>query len=345
MSVSVILLTYNCERFVAAAIQSILHQTILPDELIVADDGSTDSTFKYIERSLKGFVGCKDVKVVAFSNSQNIGTWENIRKALTFATGDFIVFAAGDDVSHLDRIARTIPALEKSCADAVSGCYDKIDANGEVLVHGFVPDYSRNFIWKYLKLSDYDSFVGGAASAYRATVINRIFNLLEKLPSNIKLLNDDIVITFGLIGLGSRIVQYNISPLIRYRVLDSSVANYRFAGKSFHDYRRHVERLRADTVSMYAVYLAMEILLSELPALQPIFNKAVFNEDFSALQPEFLAFGRSIHQKVQALFLAMKSGRPSIVRAVLLRLFGIQFFALILFLHSRKSLFRVKGGH
>ena len=148
MSVSVILLTYNCERFVVSAIQSILSQTLTPDELIIADDGSTDLTFKYIQRSLEELVVGKAVRVVTFSNSENIGTWENIRKALTFATGDFIVFAAGDDVSHLNRLAETIPTLEKRCADALSGCYDKIDANGEVVVHGFVPDYSKNLIWQ-----------------------------------------------------------------------------------------------------------------------------------------------------------------------------------------------------
>jgi glycosyltransferase involved in cell wall biosynthesis len=43
-AVSVSLPVYNGERFLAEAIQSVLDQTLLPDEIIVVDDGSTDGS-------------------------------------------------------------------------------------------------------------------------------------------------------------------------------------------------------------------------------------------------------------------------------------------------------------
>jgi glycosyltransferase involved in cell wall biosynthesis len=49
-SISVIVPTYNCGRFIAEAIDSILRQTVEPEQIIVVDDGSTDDTEQVVRR-------------------------------------------------------------------------------------------------------------------------------------------------------------------------------------------------------------------------------------------------------------------------------------------------------
>jgi glycosyltransferase involved in cell wall biosynthesis len=53
MNISVALCTYNGEKFIGEQIDSILYQTKLPDEIVICDDGSSDSTIKLAEQKIK----------------------------------------------------------------------------------------------------------------------------------------------------------------------------------------------------------------------------------------------------------------------------------------------------
>ena len=50
MKVSVALCTYYGERYIKEQLDSILNQTILPDEIVIFDDNSTDSTYEIIKK-------------------------------------------------------------------------------------------------------------------------------------------------------------------------------------------------------------------------------------------------------------------------------------------------------
>jgi glycosyltransferase involved in cell wall biosynthesis len=95
-SVSVLVTTFNQDRFLAATLDSIRRQTVPPREVIVVDDGSTDSTAEILER-------VADITVVRQSN-QGIAAARNA--AVERATGDLLAFIDGDDLWHPDRVAR-----------------------------------------------------------------------------------------------------------------------------------------------------------------------------------------------------------------------------------------------
>ncbi|MBR2871315.1 MAG: glycosyltransferase family 2 protein [Clostridia bacterium] len=88
---SIIMPTYNCEKYVLSAIESVLSQTYSDFELIVVDDQSTDDTFAIISNLTK-----QDSRIKSFQVSHGgVSLARNF--GIEKATGDKILFIDGDD--------------------------------------------------------------------------------------------------------------------------------------------------------------------------------------------------------------------------------------------------------
>jgi len=96
-TISVIIPVYNGERYLSEAIESTLSQTFLPIEVIVVDDGSTDSSAKVAKRF------GKSVQYVFQSNN---GTGVARNQGINLATGDFFAFIDQDDLWVEDKLDR-----------------------------------------------------------------------------------------------------------------------------------------------------------------------------------------------------------------------------------------------
>lgn len=96
--VSVVMPVFNCERFVAEAIESILNQTFTDFEFLIIDDGSTDRTLKI----LKNF---SDPRLRVIRHSKNLGIVAALNRGIAEAKGEFIARQDGDDRSVLGRLA------------------------------------------------------------------------------------------------------------------------------------------------------------------------------------------------------------------------------------------------
>jgi glycosyltransferase involved in cell wall biosynthesis len=92
--ISVCLCTYNGAAFLAKQLDSILHQTLLPDEIIAVDDVSSDATMSI----LKDYEAKNPGHFHVFQNEHNLGYKKNFAKALALSEGGFIFFADQDDV-------------------------------------------------------------------------------------------------------------------------------------------------------------------------------------------------------------------------------------------------------
>ena len=120
---SVIIPVKNGERFVGEAIDSLLRQSAVPDEIIVIDDGSTDTTAEILDRYNDAITAYRTSGVGA-SAARNIG----IRKA----TGEFIAFLDCDDIAHPERLEKQKTILDTHQASAMVFCaMSYIDSNAK----------------------------------------------------------------------------------------------------------------------------------------------------------------------------------------------------------------------
>lgn len=100
--ISIAMATYNGERYLQAQLESIIAQTLLPNELVVSDDGSTDATLAILET----FANHAPFPVIMIRNEQRLGYGQNFNRALMQTTGDLIFLCDQDDVWFPEKIAR-----------------------------------------------------------------------------------------------------------------------------------------------------------------------------------------------------------------------------------------------
>jgi glycosyltransferase involved in cell wall biosynthesis len=106
-TVSVALATHNGERFIEEQLRSLARQTLLPHELVVGDDGSTDATLEIIDRFA---AGCP-FPVRVYRNERNLGFADNFLKTAGMCSGDLIAFCDQDDIWLPGKLARCAAAL------------------------------------------------------------------------------------------------------------------------------------------------------------------------------------------------------------------------------------------
>lgn len=98
---------YNGERFIVLAVQSLLNQTYRDFELIISDNGSTDSTREICEA-----FAAADARVRYIRHEQNRGAIFNWNFVVTQARGEYFKWASANDVSAPDLIERCVACLD-----------------------------------------------------------------------------------------------------------------------------------------------------------------------------------------------------------------------------------------
>lgn len=107
--VSIVMATYNGEKYLEEQIESILSSTYQDFELDIFDDGSKDSTMEILDRYQRQYPD----KIFVSQNKTNLGVTHNFLNAVNRTTADYVMLCDQDDVWKKDKIARTLKRMRQ----------------------------------------------------------------------------------------------------------------------------------------------------------------------------------------------------------------------------------------
>lgn len=202
---SVLLLTWNQERFAADALRSLLQQDMDDLEIVVSDDASSDRTWERLREVAESYRGAK--RLLMLRGEKNLGIVGNLRSAAGRAASDLLFIAHGDDIALPNRCSRCLAFRRELGTQPQLVAADAFDMtqDGQVLGIKQVDDLRD---WSIERWAVRRPFVLGAAQ-----LVTR--SLLEMLPLDLRLSCEDQCLGFRAVMLGSaaRIPE----PLIRHR--------------------------------------------------------------------------------------------------------------------------------
>ncbi|MBX3284361.1 MAG: glycosyltransferase family 2 protein [Acidimicrobiales bacterium] len=102
------LCTYQGEAWLPELLESLAAQELLPDELVVQDDASTDGTVALLE----AFAASAPFPVRLVVNPERVGSTPNFERALARVEGRYVALADQDDIWYPHKLARLVGMLE-----------------------------------------------------------------------------------------------------------------------------------------------------------------------------------------------------------------------------------------
>ena len=207
------LFAYNQEKYIREAIEGAFAQTYQPLEIILSDDCSKDRTFEIMEEMAQEYRGPH--QIVLNRNPSNLGIAGHVNTLMELCRTDFVIVAAGDDISLPERTDRLVEVWltgngwiksVHSPALCIDGYSNDLGICRTGTLHGENPtvdQFVRDGYW-----------VLGATNAWDRSLFSRFGPILSGVGHE-----DDVIALRSLLDGG---VGYVSKPLVRYRI-DSGV--------------------------------------------------------------------------------------------------------------------------
>lgn len=231
--VSIVIPCYNHAKFVSQAIRSVIAQDYENIELIIIDDGSTDSSVSTIQNMISA---CKfRFKRFEFRHRPNVGLCETLNEAISWCEGEYLSGMASDDIMKPNKTSLQVEYLNihPRCA-AVFGGIESIDQHGQI-THNRV-----------LRNKKYD--------------FGEIFLNKHDLPSPTQMIRRNLLNEVG--GYRSGIV---LEDWYMWLMLSSLGYTLDYVGVVFAQYRRHPNNTSGNLQEMAAAREEVLLLFKDLP--------------------------------------------------------------------------------
>lgn len=230
--VSVIIPVYNTERYVTAAIESILEQTLKDIEIIIIDDGSTDYSLKLVSQ-----IAALDKRIQLFSK-KNEGPSEARNMGLKIAKGQYIYYMDSDDLLEKDALWTCYERCEKNKLDFV---FFDATAFKEDLTESVNDYYTRSDILREETIYKGDEVLSLLmdVNLYRSAVwlcfVRREYLDSIGLRFFPGIIHEDELYS-GILHIHAKRVEYLSQPFFRRRIRPNSITSNKFSTKNMSCY-------------------------------------------------------------------------------------------------------------
>jgi glycosyltransferase involved in cell wall biosynthesis len=211
--VSVIMPSYNHEKYVSEAIDSVLNQSFADFELIIIDDCSNDNSQNIIRE-----YQLKDSRIRSFFHPENMGISKTYNDGVRRALGKFIAFLDSDDLWLKTKLEKQIALLRKNEDLAVWSEGEIIDQNGKPTGQTFTQiENGLNVIKSgdiFQELLKNDNFVFDSSLILKKESLPP-----KKFDEKLKFLNDYLFVV-------------DVAKKSEFYFIDEPLAKYRVHGKN-----------------------------------------------------------------------------------------------------------------
>lgn len=295
--VSIIVPVYNVEQYIRRCIDSILNQSYKNIELIIVDDGSTDSSPQIIKEYI-------DKAIIVTQRNKGQAAARNT--GLSHATGDFLCFVDSDDYLLDNAIMSMIDTIQRTNADLVCGLAISTGKNETKIpvIHKF----KRNTIIGNAEIIK-DALLG---YNIKTSVWAKLYDARLILNGNCKfiegLINEDQIFTSALVLNASKVALLNCPVYYIEQRPTSTSRNYKDENITVchTNYEKLQEIFKSHNKTSYDDYLKCQYVTSVLYTLLSIaYNKEfkIFSHYYSLLDISYFNPDFSNHVKLKgALF-------------------------------------------
>lgn len=212
IKISVIISSYNHEKFIAKAIESVLNQSFKDLELIITDDNSTDRTAEIINKY-------QDSRLIFSKNTQNFGMVINTNNSIKKARGEYIAILNSDDFWEPNKLQKQIDFMQQNPnCDLCFTLANMVDDDDKIInnpksnpfeFQNFSPSQMANYLFFHNNFLCYPSVL------MKKSIFNKInfFN-----PAYLILLDTDLWLRCSLAGLEIKIIN---EKLTNFRILNN----------------------------------------------------------------------------------------------------------------------------
>ena len=252
MRISIALCTFNGQSYINEQLESIARQTLLPDEIIICDDKSTDNTLAIV----RDFASRSHIFFRIYKNEFNFGYKSNFKRALKLCNGDIIAFCDQDDIWAEKKLQQCVEVLSNPDIELVIHQAEICDANGRKTGR-YVYSADQEFGSNLIEAGPWPSALG-FTQVFKSKLLNDkgMSDVVDHWTGG-EIAHDQFVL---LTALARSNVRYISTPLALYRHHQSNVIgahhktmksriNYLLKNRSL-DYRNFYRAARTRSIAI-----------------------------------------------------------------------------------------------